>query len=328
VNVARIADTVPFLKVKTFVFASEPLRLRPKSVDRLLSVYGYFPDVDTQHPATIEIDGRQFILSQDIGNRLSVELPLSMLETGERFLSFEVSIPVKEPLGGRGQERFRGRLYVEREEPFVFEVTRYQTHPNLWVSVPAPRARVERADSWRTSNVGAATAVDLFSTLIGDDTQYVMSTAKFAAMSALVSAGNKPCNCCEESTGALESWDSLTVRWRLYAPTCPPKMCTPFYYCGGGGTNAQISLTPTFLVQRRGVAEESIASQARVSARRSSMSTPVPVAEWSSIEVRGEFQDGNERHTSQVRLTHGAPTSGGKFWEAEVLGQSLVIRTH
>jgi hypothetical protein len=104
-------------------------------------------------------------------------------------------------------------------------------------------------------------------------------------------------------------------------------MCGVFDSCGGGGTDANIWLRPTFKVKRRGVQETAaLGSQDTTGRRRSVVNVPL-APQWANVTVLGTFQDQNERYQRQVTVTRGVPIADSELWKAEVLNDQLRIET-
>lgn len=330
VNAARVMDGLPLTKVSTFVFAVDPYRIRPGSPDRLVSVYGHFPDIDAKHPVTATLSGKTLTLREFTGNRVAFDLPLEELSREERFVVIDLSVPTKRFFGLiRGTKTIATRLYVERREPYSFEVTVNVENPEQWAVLPGS-TRTETADSNRTSNVQTLTAQELFSTMINDNVAYDMATATFDHLDTSVDQGHSPgCNC-PSSTAALTSWNPSSLSFALAAPTCPAHWVGGLiggYWCGGGGSHSAISIKPHFRVKRRGVPTETAGSHLQIALARHSTTPPQQIPGWTSLDVVGRFRDGTERLDRTVRVVPGVPVAVTPYWTASINGPNFVINT-
>jgi flagellin-like hook-associated protein FlgL len=342
-NLATTVGAVPGLKVKPFLFATQPLRLPVQAKDTQVAIYGHFPDVDDAHPAKVSYstDGRpsqSTSLKRFVGGSLAFELPRDYLREGQ-FVNLAVEIPSVKFMFIRGSETFNTRVYIENPNAFTFAIERFQANPNLWRQIAAPRTHTERADSNRTSNNGTASAPQLFSVLINDNVTYDASTATFATMKSDVGVSGIPCWCnCSRPSAQVNSWDANSVSWSLHAPSCSPTVCTrgggflgapQIQTCGGGGTHAEVYLTPAFNVKVRNQSEQTSMGGSSVKATRNSVwkdSNALPPS-WQSVSVVGTFIDGNETHSCHFAVTKAIPTGACRLFSGSVQNDVLVLQT-
>jgi hypothetical protein len=333
VNVATVLEGVPFVKIKPYLFATSPIRLNPDSADRLVSFYGHFPDVDKDHPATVEIDtpggGRKRIaMAKYVGNQLGFQLPPDCVKEGQ-FVEMLVSLPVVKYSVWHTTEEVRARLYVEKRDVFSFDITAYKENPALWATIVAPTEHEERADSNRTSNIQTLTSKDLFSLLVNDNVKYDMTTAVFAAMGHREAASGPPCHCgCSGGSASFVNWDANTTSFSLAAPSCGFHWCSAIDSCGGGGTSANIWLRPTFKVKRRGVQENAPYKLQTLATRRRSITSDLDLGpEWSSVTIVGTFKDRDEEYKRQVAVLKGVPAGNSELWQVQIVNDHLRIQT-
>ena len=333
VNVATTLEGIPFVKVKPYLFATSPLRLSPDANDRLVSFYGHFPDIDKSHPASVEVEmsgvGKKHIeLGKYVGNQLGFELPGEYVKEGQ-FVEMLVSIPTVKYYVWHTTEDIRARMYVEKRDVFSFDVNAYQENPALWATVVASSERQERADSNRTSNIQTLTARDLFSTLVNDDTTYDMGTATFISIGHHEDQSGPPCHCgCNGGSAAFSGFDANTVSFALSAPNCGAHMCSVFDSCGGGGTNANIWLKPTFKVKKRGVQETAPLKSQSFSAKRRSLTPDFELGpQWSTVTVVGTFKDKDEEYKRAITVTKGVPIGNSELWKVAIVNDRLRIET-
>jgi hypothetical protein len=174
----------------------------------MISLYGHFPDVDDSHPATVTYKGdgigeQTVNLKPYVGGSLGFQLPASYLKEG-RFVELSISIPKTIYYFFPSHTTLYTRVYVETVNAFSIKIDEFEENPNLWQVVASPAEHIERADSNRTSNVGAATAPQLFSTLINDNATYDQSSATFTKMDSRVSSVGPPCWCgCSGSSARM-----------------------------------------------------------------------------------------------------------------------------
>lgn len=333
VNVAVTLEGIPFVKVKPYLFATNPLRLSPDASDRLVSFYGHFPDLDNSHPAFVEVESsgvprKKFNLSKYVGNQIGFQLPPDYVKEGQ-FVEMLVHIPTVKYYVWHTTEDIKARLYVEKRDAYSFQIDAYQENPALWANVVAPSERQERADSNRTSNYQTLRAKDLYAAMINDNTTYDMETALFVAMAHREQGSEPPCHCgCSPGTATFNGWDSNTVTFGLSAPNCGDHFCGVFDHCGGGGTHADIWLRPTFKVKRRNVQENVPLKAQTLPAKRRSVTPEFDLGvQWSLVTVTGTFRDRDEEYKREVTLTKGVPIANSELWKAEIVNDKVRIET-
>jgi len=339
-NLATILHGIPFVDIPTFMYATYPLRLSPHASDRTVLFYGYFPDVDDAHPATVKYAAAGLPvqiapLKRYIGGSLVIQVEPQYLRE-EQFIEFSILIPEKWWHFFHKTRTFNARVYVEKLNALSIKIDTFQENPNLWASLPSASEHHERADSSRTSNVGSASAQQLFSTLINNSTDYVASTATFTAMPNRVEAVDSPCWCnCNGSSASLRSWDANTVDWQLLAPTCGPQVCTrgghlipETQVCGGGGTHADIYLKPSFRVKRQNQPSDVLLnSQSIMMKRRDVWQGQALPVQWDNISLVGVFTDGDETHTCHTKVSKQVPKGTCELLDGAVENNVLIIQT-
>lgn len=342
-NVATIMEGIPIFKVQEYLYATYPLRLRPTASDTLVSFYGHFPDVDDSHSASVQykVEGlpeQSANLKRYIGGRLGFEIPKQYLKEG-KFVNISVSVPKKRFIFFYGKSTFNTRVYIESLNAFSLKVDTFQENPALWAIVPSTNEHVERADSNRTSNIGSATAQQLFSTLINDDVKYVANSAMFAVMPSRIDTVLSPCWCnCSGSSARMSSWNANVVNWEIFAPSCGPQVCTrrgggfipvpEIQTCGGGGTHGEVYLKPTFRVKLRNQPDDALISSQSIKMQRANVwpSEPLP-QNWDSISVTVTFEDGDEKRECQFHIPKEKPNGNCDLAYGEIASNILKIRT-
>lgn len=329
-NAAVLLGNIPFVdEPAPFVLAVRPLRIASDTQSHEIQIHGYFPDANAEHPVFVSIGDRRIPTREGIGHKVVFDLPEDLLRPAT-FVSIVVHVPIRNGIWDRIMDThlpISTRLYVENPQPFSFDVQFFHSNQNQRAIVRAPTPITYYANSSQTSNRQLLTAPDLFSKSINNNVEYDMATAQFVSMDAQIGAGNRPCDCCNPSSGVLEGWDINSVTFALSAPTCGAKWCNAFYFCGGGGTNAEIHLTPTFSVQRRDQpAEIGGAVSNPFARRRDALSISLP-QDWTSISIQGRYIDGDDKRASVHRLTSGVPKANADLWSAEIQGGNLVIST-
>ena len=205
------------------------------------------------------------------------------------------------------------RLYVEAKNPFTFEVVTYKENPDLWATVPAPQEYVARADSSSTSVVRTLSAVDLYSILASDNQNYDMQTASFQAMAHGETNSGPPCHCgCDSPSSRLDHWDAGSVSFSLSAPSCGAHMCGLFDSCGGGGTNAEIHLRPTFRVKKRNVPETMGLPPQEIALARKDVSRDFKPgdAQWVNLQIKGTRSRMGMKKQEAIRLVEQGGADG------------------
>lgn len=342
-NLATTVGAVPGLKVKPFLFATHPLRLPTQAKDTQVAIYGHFPDVDDNHSAEVSYStngqpSQSTSLKRFVGGSLAFDLPRDYLREGQ-FVNLVVKIPSVKFMFIRGSETFNTRVYIENPNAFAFAIERFQVNPNLWKQITALHIYTERADSNRTSNSGTASAPQLFSLLINDNVTYDASTATFTSMKNDVGVSGIPCWCnCSHPSAKMNAWDANSVSWSLNAPSCGPTTCTrgggflgapQFQVCGGGGTHAEVYLTPTFNVKVRNQSEQTSIGSSSAKAMRNSVWKDVNVLPptWQSVSVLGTFTDGDEKNSCQLTVTKAIPTGACRLFSGSVQNDVIVLQT-
>jgi len=215
-------------------------------------------------------------------------------------------------------------VYVESANAFHFTLTSAAENPNLWATVTGSQYN-DNADSSKTSVNKTLSAQDLFSTQVNDNATYDASTAQLVTVnSSIGSAGTKPCDCCNSSSGSVTGWDAGKVSYALSAPTCPARSCSLFYQCGGGGTHVEVHLNPVFRVQRRGVPAVVPGKEFSIDQGRAALTTTNVGADWVSINVKLHFKDGDEEESETAIVTKGVPLQAKNLFTARYDGASAV----
>jgi len=341
-NLATTAEGIPGIKIKPYLFATFPLRLSPNASDRMVSFYGHFRDVDDANPAmvTYRVDGlpeQKIDLKRYVGGSLAFQVPQPYLHES-KFIEMSISIPEKKFFFFHGHTTFNTRVYVEALNAFSLKIDSYQENPNLWATIPSPTEHVERADSNRTSNVGTATAAQLFSTLINDNATYFADRATFAAMPSRTDTVGPPCWCgCAGSSAQMTSWDANSVSWQISAPSCGQHVCSKgggflglpqVETCGGGGTHGEVYLRPTFKVKLRNQPADVLLNSASIAMKRNDVwqSKQLPI-QWNSLSITGIFKDGDETHSCQATISKEISKSSCDLFSGSVTNNALTIQT-
>jgi hypothetical protein len=324
VHASTIIGSLPFVRIPDYIFAADPPRLSPKSFDRLISFYGYFPNVKGDGDAYVELAGVTFPLRRHAGFKLAFELPTKFIQREQTYLDMTIRLP-RPTYTTLFRPAISNRVYVERVQPFTFEIRTLTANPALWRSLGAPSAYSDRADSGKTSVRKTLKAADLFSLLVNNDRDFDMSSALLEAVTPTVTPGGKPCDCCDGPTGKLERWQASELEYSLYAPTCGDKMCSLTYHCGGGGTNVSISIACSFKVKVRNVPETVVAgTQSAVFGKGESRVIKVGNV-WSAIQLIGRFQDGDEKLENSVIVKRDVPVGSSPLYTARHDGADGIL---
>ena len=325
VQIATLLDSMPLVTVPNYLFAIDPRRAKPNQTDHLVSVYGYFPDATTARPAYVTLGGKRYNLDRYENYRLGFTIPDAYYQTEQTFVDFMITV-------NRGflhpDVKWKNRIYVEKAKPFSFTISSMKSNPAKRVQVSPPAELVERADSSRTTNIQTLTSADVFSRLIADGSKFDIPSARFDDVRWRVSAGNRPCDCCDSSSGTLNYWNANQLAFSLNAPTCGSKSCSTFYWCGGGGTNAEIYIRPLFSVDRSDVAAEVSGLGYNVQLARDTFGRYAVDDTWRSVTVDGRFKDGDDVNDRSALVTYGVPVATTDLWSARVEnGKDLVVET-
>jgi hypothetical protein len=325
ITVSTVLDAVPLVNVPSYFVALDPLRIQYDASDRLISFYGYFPTTK-QRAARVKV-GNQIYPLDRYDHSLGFEIPANLIANEQQYVQMTLQVP-KKKLFGWGWEDFAGRLYVEKTEPFTFSVTVRETNPQFTVQrLPAPEF-VERADSSHTSNNQTMTSAQVFSRTINDNSKYDMASARFVGLSARVTDGIAPCHCgCDASRASLDYWDANQLQFSLSAPTCGEHWCGVFDHCGGGGTHAEIYLTPTFKVNVRNEPPEIELKPTTHVARRDAVVTIPLNPAWASVYIGGSFKDGDDKNDDTASVSQRVPVATAQLWSARVVNDKLELHT-
>jgi ElaB/YqjD/DUF883 family membrane-anchored ribosome-binding protein len=324
VSAATIVGSIPFVNVPDFVFAADPVRFRPNPSDHLVSFYGYFPSVERDGDAEVEVGGQTYPLKRYTGNKLGFDIPQSLVDLAHQssYIDMTISLPRR-----HWYQIFRptvhNRIYVEKQFPFHFVLSAFKDNPDLWATVKGNTYK-DNADSSKTSVAKTLSAVDMFSLTVGDNTTYDQSTATIVNVdgSHVESQGTKPCDCCDGSSGSFGPWSANQVAYSLSAPTCGAKHCSLFYFCGGGGTHVEVYIAPTFKVKKRNVPEiVPDPSHDLVWDMTRSESKNVTLGDdWNLVRVDFTLDDGDDKISNQTTVTKQVPvaTDGSGLYSVAV----------
>jgi hypothetical protein len=325
-NLARVADSLPFIKVDPYVFAISPVRTQPSPSDRTVFFHGYFANTlgGTDGPK-VELDGTTLPLTPYEGGKLGFEVPLELLKKESSFINMTVHVWRGKFLFGKKEFTFASRLYVEKAEPFSFTVKVLKENPSF-------RAQLVGRDEFRSNHDAnlAASANDIFSRSINDDASYVMATAQLTSVGPVAVGGGKPCECCPGYGASVTRWNAASVEMHLDAPYCTGRTCGSgfgTYWCGGGGSNVAFVVDFGFSVQRRGQSEEVPAELYSLTAARDSIKKQDIPSHWVGIDIVGRFEDGDERYEQHTILRRNAPVHAHPLWAARIDSGSLAFQT-
>ena len=345
-NSYKLAAAVPFAgTIPTSIHVVRPYSIYKEASNApvTVQVQGYFPDVSKEHPAYVVVGaGQRKPLLEFVNNTLEFDLPASALPPEEQFVRMQFVLPVKKLWGVYYSEVvLNAKVYVRRAKPFDVSYSVQTENPAIWSAVVSPRLYKVSANSEQTSNIATVTAASLFSTLVGDNTNYDMATATLASWSkdqrAAITDNVNPCESgCTASTGSW-SWSPGTLSFDLKAPSCAfhkiarSGLLEVSYTCGGG-THADFANTPTFRVRnRQNLPVEVTAASGTMSLARATVAPPVPLpAGWTSVDVSTRYRDGSVSNEASTRLTPGA---AGKLnfnaanWSTDIKGTNLSVMT-
>lgn len=331
---AHLAASLPLINVDPFVLAIDPPRKLFNSKDRLIKVHGFFSGVDASRPIMIAFSNSSISMkaSRAEGGAISFDLPERLMRPGE-FVGFTIRVPRKSawdwlPFSRGAEQVFDSRVYVPTQEPFSFLVEIFKEHPQLYSELRPAAPLQFTANSATTSNNKTLSAADIYSLLARDNREHDLADISIVALEHRVDAGIRPCSCCDASSGRLAHWNNRDLAFELHAPTCPSKWCSVTYHCGGGGTNAEIYLTPTIRIKRKNVPHLHVVSQERRTAmRRTTVGLDLP-PDWKAIRITGYFRDGDQNESSQVYIEHEKGSVVDRTrWKVEISGQRAAIST-
>jgi hypothetical protein len=301
VSAATIISAIPGIKVRDYIFAAEPNRISSQPTNRQVSLYGFFPSVKRDGDAEVEIGNETIPLVRYTGNRLAFDIPTKYLSQQSSYIDMKITLP-RFSFTDIFRPTIHNRVYVEKSQPFAFDIHVEKVNPELWVVLPAPRSFTDYVDNSRDATLSAA---DLFSKIVNDDQNYIMSSAVFVAMTGGPTGPDKPCHCCPDPSAAIVYWNPASVRYVANAPSCPNRPCGVFDGCGGGGSHVTMFLLPTFKVKKRGVIETIVAQELKLTAGRNS-SQVIPFAsgaDWQTLEVSMDYKDGDDQLQDTVILS-------------------------
>jgi hypothetical protein len=343
INATRLLSAVPFAKnVKPYIAATEPMRISPKHFDRRLYFYGYFPDVTEKDRAKVQVGGQSYDLKVYGNNRLGFDLPPTSLKE-ESFVELTVTIPrrswwklVKTDIV------VNERVYVQKLKPFALRVLSFVDNPAGTQTLTPPQPFRASATSDTPSVIRDVSAGDLFTALVPNAGDFRLDTVRITDVSAQT-AGGRPCEHAPMSA-EFRGWDSGGVRFALQAGSVGPhwhnlpdhcvdwgllgKHCVPQGFMhGGGGSNADIVISPVFAVRRKDVPDVVAAEPVTSDLQYNDVGqVPIP-ATWHRVELLVSFKDGGEEWKQPLVLSRLHLGDSRPAWSARVEGETLTVQT-
>jgi hypothetical protein len=315
-----------FLGGKTFVVGIDPPRLAAVPIDKDVFFVGLFPYVSDEHPASVEVLGKRYPLRRYANNRLGFKLPEQPLPE-EQFLEVKLDVPDQKQWYQlwTPTTTIYDRVYVSKTNPFAFEVAIQAENPDLWTSIVAPNELHYYADSNHTSNIGTITAPEALRLLVPDTSSLVADGAEFQAV-AHREASDGPCSHVSRSA-EFGGWNAQALSWRLSASSMPGHWDGLSFH-GGGGSNAQIWLRPTFRVKKKGVAPTlTLATVQKRAGGGQVLKMQIPNQDWESVVIVSAFKDGDNQVSDSLVLRRDSPLGTKPGWSAEISNGTLIITT-
>jgi predicted metal-binding protein len=330
-------DAIPFLKIADTVFAVQPYRMRADARDREISVYGYFPSIaDDADAVAVEIDGSPVKVKRSVG-KIFFDMPEEVLKKRKALIDMRIQLPKKGWLASKPTPII-ARLHVVKNSPYSFTIEANKDNTGAFETMKGAAHKESSNDGNRNVHLQAET---LFNTSVGNQ-RYEAATAQIVEVKQHFGSG-KPCEDCPEPTGSVSAWNANGIDIALNAPKCPihmvDKTCeksilgAKIYYpcpykCDGGGSNADLTVVPSFTVRVKGAPENiPIASHGLTAGWKAVVSHDLP-QDWSNVVVRAVFDDNFDHVENMVVVKKAIPIAAADSFSVRVENNRLFISTN
>jgi hypothetical protein len=322
---STMLDALPLVSVDPYLSAISPRRLRPDLATPEVRVHGYFGQLSPKDPPTFYIDDKK-AAAYRIPGGYRVELPIAAGKpVPEGFYRLKAEVPKTEKylwfFDRRVVETWTEKIFVQRLRPYVCSYQPFVTNPESELRV---KATVAYTDSARTSSGGrrpsvndSISAEELFIKTVPNAVEtYDTKSARILKLNESIS-GRAACQAHAGWSGRITRWDQTLVQYELKAGDIGPhehkgwkmqripfgKTKLPYFYVdGGGGSHADLSLLPEFVVAKKGV--EPLVGQpstpfALKPGEGAQFTMKLPANNW-AIHVRCEYHDGDPSSSRQL----------------------------
>lgn len=348
--VSQLLDALPAVSIDPYVAAVVPARLYPDSKDRSLSIYGFLPGAPGE-AVTVQIGGTTVPVARGPQGGLSVLVPNDQALSEQSFVPVSVSVTRPSGLFGLFPRTVQivDRIYVGALKPYACVITRMNVNPNYLISVKADKPFSDEATTQnhagRPTVNRTKTARDLFlETVTVDQSQYDASTVRLKDPGASFAHYGD----CEHyaTRGRITSSTPELVSFELYAPEVGRhlhsgwklqnvgfgiKTNLPYtYYVDAGGTKSSVSMTPTFIVAKKGsspfIEAPGGSEKIFVGKEGAALDSHLRNGEDWSIHVACDFRDGDERwSTGPMVLRNSDSIEEGRGFSIRVADSKLYL---
>jgi hypothetical protein len=323
-SAASILDRVPFVDVPDTVFAITPNRLREETHDLQVSVYGYFPSIEDDAAAiAASVNGESVQVKRDVG-KLHFVMPAGGLK--KPLADVKIEFPKKGWFGG-APTPINTNIRILKAQPYQFTVEIRTVNPGAFVTVNGG----PHGESTNNASRPHLEAERLFNLTAPNPERYESATAVITAVTTVSQGGGKPCSSCPDPNGRITGWNGAAIDLELNAPSCGGRMegSCPFscFWCGGGGSNYQVTVAAAFLVKVKGQPETNPGDVLKLAAGWDAVvKAPLP-GNWASALIKASYDDNFEKRESVAVVVPQRPKAAGAMFGASVVENELLLST-
>lgn len=319
-------DAVPLVSVDPYLSSILPRRVRPDAGNPEVRVLGYFGELAASTPPIFYVNNTRVA-----GQRVPGGFRLTLPREGDKpltdgYYDIRVDVAKNEPFlwffKKQVVETWNEKLFVQRLRPYTCEYQPFATNPDSELRV---KATTPFTDSARTSSNARRPSVNdsrtaeelLIQTVPNAVDLYDTWTARIVNPNASIS-GRAACQDHAGWSGQITKWDQTAVHYSLKAGDIGPhqhsgwkmrrvlfgKTKVPYAYIhGGGGSHADLTMSPEFIVSKKGVPPlvglESVpfALKPNEGIKRA---LKLPAKNW-AIHVRCQYDDGDPSFQTQLK---------------------------
>lgn len=327
---------LPHPATSWYILAISPSHITAGISHPVINVVALTPDPSDTLPLGITIQGTSPETSHDGPGLWHFTLPDTQIHQTSTTIQLDFPISIRRMLLFSMQSLISARLYIDPQPFFTIEVEPRTDSPKAWATVDAKSEFITRADSSHQTVSTVVTAPQLFAQLVGDDTAYFADSAKFTNAHASIVPGGKPCGDCPEPQASYNvSADGTQMTVSLAAISCAAHFVAKLapqlgYFCGGGGSNIEVRVQPSFLVRRRNVQDEVVLPTKTIHLNRANTDNSIVLASnWSSVKLTSSYRDADVQRKEEVILDHSHLTDRtaglDRSWHARIEENALVL---
>jgi hypothetical protein len=246
---ATMLDSVPFVKVPDTPFAAVPLALKANTVNRRITVYGYFPSMGPDQKADVKFDSGQAVEGlRGIGS-IEFDVPENIAAKEASFSDVSITLPRRGWFSP--PQTFHTRIFVLPKKSFHLDVTFLARNDQAYRDVTGTPQRID-ANSNLQDNHWVRNVADLFATSVSNHADFDNADTLFKDVVITDLGGGKPCSTCPDTSFDIHLKTPQQIDLSVRAPNCPYHVVSLFNVCGGGGSNRSIQAVPVFTTRLAG----------------------------------------------------------------------------